>query len=177
MTAEVFQAALAYSDGYITIGGGEPTLHPEFWHFLIDAISHENSEYVWMATNGSLTATAIKLANLAKKGVIGCALSLDPWHDEIDYSVVEAFECSTQYGRSEDDQREVRDVSRSGPFNVGRAEETGEGTQDGCACPGLQVRPNGDVYACGCPDAPKLGNVLTGYEESEESTECYKYED
>ena len=52
MSIGTFKNALEY-DEYITIGGGEPTLHPKFWEMMGLALGF--GEYVWLATNGSIT--------------------------------------------------------------------------------------------------------------------------
>jgi organic radical activating enzyme len=49
-------------DESITIGGGEPTLHPRFFDIL--RVCLEDFDYVWMATNGSKTKTMMRLANI-----------------------------------------------------------------------------------------------------------------
>lgn len=48
----------------INIGGGEPTLHPEFWRMLQEAL-RTDIESVWLATNGKKTEDSIALAILA----------------------------------------------------------------------------------------------------------------
>jgi len=173
MSPEVFAAALKLceeEDQHIDIGGGEPTLHPEFWHFLIDAIASD-CEYVWLATNGSITKTAIKLAKLAQKGVIGCDLSQDFYHDPIDIEVIHAFTVGKEprhFGYGDDqitkDMREIRDVfkneDRTAPW---RDPEEG-GDPNNCPCEGLIIKPNGDIHQCGCLNSPKIGDVFNGYE-------------
>ena len=51
-----------YEDESITIGGGEPTLHPRFFDIL--KICLQDFDYVWMATNGSQTDKMFRLANI-----------------------------------------------------------------------------------------------------------------
>lgn len=51
-----------YGDESISIGGGEPTLHPRFFDIL--KICLEDFDYVWMATNGSQTDVMYRLANI-----------------------------------------------------------------------------------------------------------------
>jgi len=46
----------------ISIGGGEPTLHPRFFDILKHCL--DDFDYVWMATNGSQTDTMYRLANI-----------------------------------------------------------------------------------------------------------------
>ena len=49
-------------DEFVTIGGGEPTLHPRFFDILKHCL--EDFDYVWMATNGSQTDSMYRLANI-----------------------------------------------------------------------------------------------------------------
>ena len=59
-------AAIAFAreqgDESISIGGGEPTLHPDF--FAILSLCLANFDYVWMATNGSQTESMFRLARI-----------------------------------------------------------------------------------------------------------------
>lgn len=154
MSFSVYKAAIKLAGGFdcsLVIGGGEPTIHPEFWEYLGLALSVP-VESLWMATNGSVTETALRLSELARKGVLGVALSMDPWHGKIDQRVVKAFNGKRVFGYSGEDQndcREVRDVSRS-VISSGRAVEYGVGTRDACPCEGLFVDPYGAIWACGC---------------------------
>lgn len=180
MSMEVYKAALAIVEdfgGYIALGGGEPTIHPKFWEFMGLALG-SNAESIWLATNGKKTETAIALSKMARKGVIGCALSQDAYHDEIDEVIIRAF---TRDKRKEslyqanDDQREIRNVNNK-ELNAGRCDF---GT-DGCVCPESFVKPNGDIYQCGCEDSPKIGNVFSGLnpnldiDDDYEIGTCYK---
>ena len=194
MTAETFAKALEVSldtDGdSIQIGGGEPTLHPLFWHFLIDAIASD-AEYVWLATNGSITKTALKLAKLAKKGIIGCALSQDCYHDPIDYEVVEAFTREDSQGMhstsAPEDGREVRDVSEGYRSYGGKyvdptlslfRDPVEGGDAKHCFGGGANIKPNGDVYICGCRNSLKIGDIFNGFEipenEDGDRIDCYR---
>ena len=158
MSLETWGKAMEMSDGSISLGGGEPTLHPQFWQMLGESIGDQYCEYVWLATNGSQTRTAIALAGMAKAGVIGCALSQDPWHDEIDERVVEAFTRDKReysgYDNRTPDAREIRDVSQN-VINGGRC----DWGSDGCVCPDLIIEPDGTIRGCGCDDAPTFGTV------------------
>ena len=164
MTIETFRKAIAM-DSMHTIGGGEPTLHNLFWQFLMEAIAERNSEYVWLATNGSQTEISIVLANLAKKGVIGCALSQDKYHSKIDPVVVKAFTkekrdgISGYYEKSDNDHREIRNVTGK-EIKAGRSKKG----KKGCVCEEFVIKPNGDLYGCGCDDAPCFGNINSKYE-------------
>jgi hypothetical protein len=167
--------ALSYSD-MIAIGGGEPTIHPQFWEFLGLTLG-SGAEYVWLATNGSMTSTSIALANMAKKGVIGCALSLDSYHDPIDESVIEAFKpkSSRSYGVQEirTDGREIRN-------NDGKEIYGGRCTwgEINCICPEMNITPSGLIKECGCLDAPTLGTVFNPRVPEDFSYgECWKDQD
>lgn len=57
--------AISFARGYtenVSIGGGEPTLHPRFFDVLNHCLT--DFECVWMATNGSQTETMRRLANI-----------------------------------------------------------------------------------------------------------------
>lgn len=174
MTFEVFKACLEYDPENVSIGGGEPTLHPDFGNFLLYALG--KSDYVWMATNGSQTEISLTLAVMARRGILGVALSQDDYHDPIDWEVIEAFQDGLKEPRSfavdDDDRREIRNVT-SREINSGRC-DFGE---EGCACPGIICNVNGDIRPCGCEDAPVYGNVLRPEEieiPSNYEYDCYK---
>lgn len=81
----------------LTIGGGEPTMHPQFWDIMAHAVEtgekHRDEECPWVfiVTNGKNTEDALALAWLAEKGVVSARLSRDPYHDSIDNEVIRAF--------------------------------------------------------------------------------------
>lgn len=180
MTPRTFRAAVKFAaenGDNISLGGGEPTIHPRFWEYLGLAIG--SVENVWLATNGSKTDTAIALARLARKGVIGCALSQDPWHDPIDPRVLHAFtegRREDHWGNSNNDAREVRNVSNNMEKMAPFRDPDDGGDPENCPCQELYVRVNGDVHICGCPDSPKVGTVFAGIElpEDYESCNCHK---
>jgi hypothetical protein len=182
-----FRKALKLAGGdHITLGGGEPTMHPRFWEILglcMGAVEGGDSG-LWLATNGSITETAIALANMAKRGVLGVALSQDPWHSPIDPRVVEAFTKGKKdrlaYGLENTDFREIRDVSRNvetmAPW---RGDEDNGGSKWECCCDDTLIDPDGKVWACGCKSL-QLGTV-DGYELPEgwedQDTRCgYQYQ-
>ena len=148
---------------HVSIGGGEPTVHPLFWDFLGLALGHcEEPELLWLATNGYRTEDALQLAVLARRGILGVTLSRDSFHSPIDDQVVRAFtkNRSRMPGAFNyfPDMRDIRDVSEK-VVNTGRAVETGVGNTDGeCVCEDLFVAPDGQIFFCGCQDL-SLGTV------------------
>lgn len=166
MSGKTFRAALEWSrdfegDETISLGGGEPTIHPKFWEFIGLALG--NFEFVWLATNGKETETALSLAKMARRGVIGCALSQDEYHEGIDPRVVEAFTTGKKppvWGETQHDYREIRTVSEH-IVKAGRAAVNGLWTcNDRCPCPDPLIDPAGKIHACGCKDAPVFGSVF-----------------
>ena len=198
MSQAVFDKAVDIAVRYgcdITIGGGEPTLHPKCIDWVMQAAmatvdqSLENDfPNVLIVTNGSLTEKAIKLAKLAHLGMIQADLSQDIWHDEIDEKVVKEF---SRYNHPDRVDRirlggSERQKGYAGIRNVedgvkgqGRAKENDIATDDGCACSTVFIAPNGDFYQCGCR-LNKMGNILTTdidtlANESLFCCECEKY--
>lgn len=150
---------------YIVIGGGEPTLHPEFWKIINSAMLYG---YVWVATNGSRTEDSLELCRLAKDGYLRAVLSIDEFHEPIDRSVLNAFSeglTPQRFGmwntNDKMDQREIRSVTH--PIKGGRCEDGLEG----CCCNSIQIEPDGVIKACGCKNAPVIGSVEEGFTDTE----------
>ena len=165
MTQETFTKALQMAkdnESVITIGGGEPTLHPLFKDFLMQAVwamasvSISNGfPAVHMVTNGSNTETALVLADLAQRGVIGCNLSQDRYHDPIDEKVVRAFtppQNRTEFGTLKRDEIDSRGINREGVYiqAMGRAKSWGNRSQTEGCCGALFVSPKGVLFPCEC---------------------------
>lgn len=140
---------------FIDIGGGEPTVHPLFWDFIGIALRYSPtpSKYPYIpviATNGKIKEDALALAKLAKRGVLCADLSLDRFHEPIDYEVVEAFEASE---RTRTDYRCIRDITFGGkidPAPFGRAKSWANPKDTRCPGNDLSVATDGTIYACGC---------------------------
>jgi len=178
MDIETFKRAVKESDEIedsgITIGGGEPTLHPQFWEFMGIALSAWclDDLPLFIATNGSNKDISMRLAHMAKRGLIHAALSVDDFHLGIDESVLKAFGYYRsrkqpswpyvgQYNTTPTDLREIRNVS-SNVANIGRAVENGLGVSDRCVCETPFITPTGEIYMCGCQEF-LLGDIFNGY--------------
>lgn len=177
---------IQYGNESISIGGGEPTLHPRFFDILKECLNE--FDYVWLATNGSQTESMFRLSDIIEgndyadcdcsqeeieSGYCTCldnaiyqenklsvALSQDHFHDEIDYRIVELWTKRANIHRRSN--YEVRDVSRS-IINQGRAKKTGVGWNEySCICPDLIINPSGKVKLCGCTNAPYIGDIWNG---------------
>lgn len=165
MSLDTFALVLQKAGRHLTIGGGEPTIHPKFWKFLQLAIDSPAS--IGLVTNGSMTDIAIELAKMARKGTLAVVLSQDMYHDSIDPRVVAAFKDAPRqvaypHIAYSDDYRIVRDVTL-GLINNGRCDFGA----DGCCCTGTLIEPSGIVRHCGCDDAPSIGSVQEGFDLSD----------
>lgn len=152
MTRKTFLKAIeiaADHDSYVTIGGGEPTLHPFLFDFLGIALSVFNEENgnVYIVTNGKEERQATKLAQMASLGIIGARLSQDKYHEPIDPQVVSAFKRNpnlSHYGEHNNDHRDISyDVNlvKRGRSKLGKNK---------CACNDTFIDPQGRIFACGC---------------------------
>ena len=172
MSQKTFDACLALAantSSMVTLGGGEPTLHPLFKNFLMQAVWELTSvsddtgcTAIHVITNGSKTDIAINLARLARQGVISAEVSQDRYHAPIDERVVKAFTFShtSILPRNEHDFRGIRNTSKNGTvIAAGRAKKLTDIDFNGdCICSDLFVTPDGSVYPCGCLKT-KLGHI------------------
>lgn len=147
MSMEVFKKALELEDEVITIGGGEPTIHPNFWEIMgltIGRMSCGNVPHI--ITNGKLTETAISLAKLAEKEAIYAELSLDQFHESIDPEVIKIF----QRNKNRYEESGFQDIRTNRiVWKQGRGKKV-SGALEGCACEDIFVEPDGKIWSCGC---------------------------
>jgi len=175
MSLETFQKAInlaSDNEEYICLGGGEPTIHPLFERFLLEAIAISDKDVPpYIVTNGKETNRAIMIARLIKNGVIGGKLSQDIYHESIDPKVVKMFKKIGDHGITG-----ISNVTKDNLVYSGRAKRIknshGGSPVKRCFCEEIFVRPNGIIYQCGCKDAPVIGNVDNGYD-SPCPGECY----
>lgn len=178
MSLSTFRKAMALcadTDALVTLGGGEPTIHPQFETILLESVaacSQHNKPYI--VTNGGIKKRAIMVAKLIQRKVINGQLSLDDYHDPIDDKVIEAFRKIGQdeyYSNSEPGIRNTTNGRE--PLAHGRAmtEVLGMDEDDiagierdgnSCMCEDYRITPNGDIVQCGCDDSPIVGNVDEG---------------
>ena len=151
MGMSIFKMALEISDSFVTIGGGEPLLHPLFWEFVLKAL--DSGRGVKVITNGKKAEGAIMLAAMGKTGRIHAHLSIDNYHEKIFNSVWAAF------AKMEPDTNDKRKIIGSlSPARIGRAVNFEGYTYNFCCCEETMIYPNGDIYGCGCKSI-KFGTV------------------
>lgn len=183
-----------YCDETISVGGGEPTLHPRFFDILNQCLKY--FDYVWMATNGSQTKAMYRLHNIIngcdyesferedycqcgnpddcycepkdliyQEDKLSVALSLDHFHSPINQRIEDLWRRNSLANKH---HYEIRNVtsSMSGIIAQGRAKRTGSGwNTDECVCPDIFIRPDGKLKACGCNNSPIIGDIWNGVED------------
>ena len=158
---------------YPTIGGGEPTLHPDCIQFVKWVAEEcESQSYgagapvVGIVTNGSRTKQAIELAKLAREGTISARLSYDAYHDlsKVDKRVWKAFQAKyddeifPEEGEASNEDSRAMNNYEYFITPHGRAIKNGLANhplfkKDACCCDGLFITPDGTIWQCGCRKA------------------------
>nr|WP_285905150.1 hypothetical protein [Pseudodesulfovibrio sp. SB368] len=129
----------------ITLGGGEPTLHPLFWDMAEFASQNLPEGHVGIITNGHDPEQAFRVLEWHLAGRLDAKLSQDKFHAPISQEVVSAF-------------RKHGLILESGGklVKVGRALQNGIGDSvrhDGtpiCICDEFFMPPSGEIFSCGC---------------------------
>lgn len=180
MTLETLKNTLKLLDdgAEITIGGGEPTIHPRFWEMfgLIMEFAGEGESQVYLATNGKLKKRAIALAALADTDGEGLyvALSQTDYHEKADPAVLRAFA---------NKKLRIRKESAYSFAEAGRASSNGCYAEDrtalikghpdrskrqydsaGCCCQSTKIEPDGTVRQCGCDGRFNFVETSQGYD-------------
>ena len=144
--------AAAYYGNYITLGGGEPTLHPDFMRILKYALKKKMG-YILVVTNGTQTEIVWDMVELQDcHENLNIELSTDEYHAlyMVDDRILSYFK----------KHKQTRHVKKLIP--QGRAKEYGIAEDSKhCSCDTLFINANGGVYFCGCANAPKIGNVAS----------------
>ena len=168
ITEDAFQVAMTYlvdsGQTYITLGGGEPTLHPKFWQLLGVALSfaHTDDLNLGLITNGSQTQTALALANIAQSAdsLLHVSLSQDDFHDPIDSRVVRAFERLGGAYTGDRFNSHIRRTVWTSVVPLGRAAKWGPNKRARiCGCGGPYIAYDGKLWVCGCQTV-QLGTVF-----------------
>lgn len=177
----------------IAIGGGEPTLHPRFFDILhhcledfnyvwmatngsqtkamhrlaniidgSDYDSFEPEDYCTCGPDADPDDCYCEPDDLIyQEGKLSVALSQDRFHDDINPRVEALWR--KKAARHCHSHFEIRDVSNH-VIAEGRAKKTGSGWEEGCVCPDLFIRPDGEIKLCGCTRSPVIGDVWNGIE-------------
>ncbi len=162
MSREVIEAACALAQEFdedITLGGGEPTLHPDFIFAFGIAMLHAGSMGTLVITNGTNAALTKKMLHLAhaSSGALGfqCEVSVDAYHDD-NLVEQEVYDLAERF-------KLIRNAGHPGNIiRQGRAKSWGD--RIACACETLHVSWDGRVHRCSCKrKADYLGNILTDW--------------
>lgn len=152
MTRAVIEKACAIAREYdedITLGGGEPTLHPDFVFALGLAMLSAGEIGVLVVTNGSNEDLTLRMLDM-NGDRFHCEVSIDSFHD---ISLV-----SQRVRTAATLKRAVRNNDH-GIIAKGRGRSLSEEIR--CACDTVHVSVNGDVHACGCRRRKDfIGNIL-----------------
>ncbi|MGD1524239.1 radical SAM protein [Vibrio owensii] len=158
--ARAIELAVNY-DEMIVIGGGEPTIHKNFFDFLDYSLRFQMSgdlQGIFVITNGGFTKKALKLLEYTERydpEAFGCQLSLDSFHDPIDNQVIDAYKRAGKHF--------IRSVDEDRLIYMGSARENNlptNNTSEGCSCEDIFITPEGNLKSCACEDAEILGNIL-----------------
>ena len=173
MPLNIFQKALqvAVNRGdHLTIGGGEPTMHPQFFKYLElarEELRRGNFEIApFVVTNGK-NAKVNKMMDMLEQelewnqNTFSMALSQDEWHDTIERGkVARALRLKDRTHHAQTGAMEIRSVKVISPVGRGRHSRF-DGMRNvwgECACETPLVDPQGIVWACGCKKK-KLGTI------------------
>ena len=174
------EVAKEWDDEFVYIGGGEPTLHPDFFKILFYLMRHFDN--VELTTNGSRDKVMHRLRyilweedeELCNHGMssdnLTVALSLDQYHDPISQWIKDWFKKAEEHNHRMQGSLGGHKISTyiKGDYmrvlsNAGRAKKNQlRPAKNKCVCPDIFIKPSGDIRLCGCIDAPIIGHVGQG---------------
>jgi hypothetical protein len=151
---------------YITLGGGEPTLHPKFRRFV--EIGLDFGLQVFLVTNGSRQHQIQWLINqqdLYGYDKINFEVSIDDFHDG---SLVEPWVYNwaknSHRSRARNTQQRLLPLGRAKDLLVNSRGYSFNWAPDyaktACICDSLTVKVDGTLQFCGCKDSHVYGNVV-----------------
>ncbi len=171
MSTETFRRTLAFLRSIalekhlrlnITMGGGEPTIHPNFLEFLMMLEARQKRlkqiSKIEVITNGKYRPAVMELLRRAAGNThIRAGISRDPWHEPIDPEMIELWKKESL--KHENIHFRTDGIIRLN--NRGRA-ETMENIEriEACSSNELFITPEGHLFACSCKKH-SFGTVFT----------------
>ena len=153
-----------HDESYLTIGGGEPTLHPDIEFFVYESLVRGfKTGIVTNGTNTEVTLRLKKLMDNIGRESFNIRVSDDQYHD---LSMV-SDEVTSEF--------KIDQVGRIRVIKAGRGRSI-YGAEDICPCDDVFIKPNGDIRICGCRRSPVVAHVTDTYipEVLMWQRECYK---
>ena len=179
MSLTTFHKALELSkntDEYISVGGGEPTLHPHFEQIMYECISATSTDTpLWIVTNGTHKRRSMMLADLCDKNIIKVRLSIDQFHNKkmVHPDVLDRYtDGGWLWGNVINGIARNRRPDQIMKNGRGKNVQEATGGPD-CGCTDMIIQPTGKIRQCGCDDAPVIGNVNKGITVKNYYSSCY----
>lgn len=151
------------TDTVFSIGGGEPSLHPNLFDFI--AICFEYDIQPMVSTNGTIEVISLALADIVDCGLIkNVQLSYTEFHKNqlltVSDKVLERYSVENNPNFIDIDNYSgtILATTVDPIIKVGRASLLSESVYS-CLGKGPHILPNGDVKTCICPTSTKLFNV------------------
>jgi len=154
----------------VSIGGGEPTIHPLFFDILQYSLDNFSNK-INVVTNGKDAFSALKLLDIytKHKGKLVVGLSKDDYHEPI---------CEYVYNEYKKHHL-IHNIASRYIINVGRAKNLLKKEikiNQKCFCTLPIITPNGNIKQCFCENAPVLTNVSKDNRQNLENLEeIFKY--
>ena len=165
-----------------TVGGGEPTLHPQFRKIVEGFI--ELRLVIGVVTNGSNAKETRWLIKKAEENKLIVALSWDQYHDAslVDPKIKRFF--LENYGTGSQSKIQLKPEPWMSHHHwlmkFGRGKKLKEAASVGskCLCEEFFVKPDAKIYYCGCPGSDVVGDENGFFDDSAVRSSffgtCYK---